>query len=129
MASEYIAYEGAKFTIEWYYDEKGHSQAFEYAQSLDRAELKKMTALFMAIGDRGELRNEQKFRYEGDKIYALKPKPHRFMSFFYAGGKLIITSAFVKKQDKLPPNEKARALKCKQDYEQRVKAGIYYAEK
>jgi len=64
----------------------------------------------------------------GDKVYALKPKPHRFLSFFFAGRKIIITNAFMKKKDKLPPGEKARALKCMQDYEQRLKAGIYYAK-
>lgn len=32
---EYIAYEGEEFTIEWYYDAKGKSQAFEYFNQLD----------------------------------------------------------------------------------------------
>jgi len=64
----------------------------------------------------------------GDKIYAFKPKPHRFLAFFFTGGKVIITNAFAKKSDKLPPGEKDRALRCMQDYEQRVKAGSYYAE-
>lgn len=123
---EFIAYQGKKFTIEWYYDAKGYSQSLEYANSLDENELKKLTTLLIAIGDIGQLRNEEKFRSEGDKIYAFKPKPHRFLSFFYSGGKVIVTNAFIKKQDKLPPNEKEKALKCMKDYEQRVKAGTYY---
>jgi hypothetical protein len=125
---EIIAYEGRQFTIEWYYDEDGHSQALEYAEGLDEADRRKLAALLMVVGDIGQLRNKQKFRHEGDKIYAFKPKPHRFLAFFFEGGKVIITNAFTKKSDKLPPGEKARALKCKKDYEQRVKAGTYYAE-
>ena len=123
LPREIIAYEGTKLTIEWYYDDSGYSQAFEYAEALDDADRKKLAALLMVIGDIGQLRNLQKFRYEGDKIYAFKPKPHRFLAFFFAGGKVIITNAFVKKSDKLPPGEKDRTLKCMKDYEHRVKAG------
>jgi len=125
---ELIAYEGRKFTIEWYWDDSGYSQPLEYAEALDDADRKKLAALLMVMGDIGQLRNKQKFRYEGDKIYAFKPQPHRFLAFFFVGGKVIITNAFVKKSDKLPPGEKDRALKCMRDYEQRVKAGSYYEE-
>jgi phage-related protein len=125
---EIVAYAGKKFTIEWYFDAGGHSQALEYAEALDDDGRKKLAALLMAIGDIGQLRNKQKFRYEGDKIYAFKPKPHRFLAFFFAGGKVIVTNAFTKKQDKLPPGEKERALKWMKDYEQRVKEGSYYGE-
>src|SRR5947209_2113688 len=125
---EIVAYRGRKLTIEWYYDDRGYSQALEYAEALNDADRKKLAALLMVMGDIGQLRNKQKFRYEGDKIYAFKPKPHRFLAFFFAGGKLIVTNAFAKKSAKLPPGEKERALKCRRDYEQRVQAGSYYAE-
>jgi hypothetical protein len=36
------------------------------------------------------------------------------------------TNGFHKKTDKLPKNEKERALKIKSDYETRVKRGDYY---
>jgi len=39
---------------------------------------------------------------------------------------VIITNAFHKKSDKLPPGEKERALRFKKDFEERVKKGIYY---
>lgn len=32
---EYVAFEGEKFTIEWYFDSKGKSIALEYLESLD----------------------------------------------------------------------------------------------
>lgn len=99
-----------------------------YAEELDNGDRKKLAALLVALGDLGQLRNKQKFRYEGDKIFAFKPKPHRFLAFFFAGSKVIITNAFTKKKDKLPPGEKDKALKAMRDYEQRVKAGSYYAE-
>src|SRR5438105_789393 len=81
--TETVAYQGKVFIIEWYYDAKGYSQALEYAESLNREEDKKLFKLFMTLAEAGQIRNQEKFRYEGDRIYAFKPKPHRFMSFFH----------------------------------------------
>ena len=63
---------------------------------------------------------------ECDGIYAFKPKPHRFLCFFVKGKKLIITNGFIKKSDKLPKNEKEKALKRREDYETRCKKNQYY---
>ena len=41
---------------------------------------------------------------------------------------MIVTNAFWKKQDKLPPGEKDRALNCMKSYKERVKEGTYYEE-
>lgn len=46
--------------------------------------------------------------------------------FFFSGKKIIVTNAFHKKSNKLPPPEKDRALKYKKDYELRVKEESYY---
>lgn len=78
------------------------------------------------MGDIGEIKNKTKFNNEGSKIYAFKPQPHRFLCFFFIGGKIIITNAFHKKTDKLPAGEKETALKYKKDYETRVSRGDYY---
>jgi hypothetical protein len=123
---EYVAFEGEKFTIEWYFNDKGKSIALDYFESLnDNAQIKLLN-LFELLGNVGSIKNETKFRYESDKIYAFKPQPHRFLCFFFAGHKIIVTNAFHKKSDKLPPNEKERALKSKDDYEMRIKRGNYY---
>lgn len=92
-----ILYEGPAFTVEWSYDERGRSPA-----------------------------DETKFRNEGDKIFAFKPQPERFLCFFFTGRKVIITNGFHKKSQKLPLGEKEKALQAKRDYEQRVKERIYY---
>lgn len=56
----------------------------------------------------------------------LSPSPTGFYVFFFEGRKIIITNAFMKKQQKLPFGEKEKALKCMQDYYDRVKKGNYY---
>ena len=74
----------------------------------------------------GEIKNKTKFNYEGDKIYAFKPQPYRFLCFFFKDGKIIVTNAFNKKTNKLPKSEKEMALKYKKEYEKRIQLGEYY---
>ncbi len=125
----FIAYAGPKFTIEWYYTENGKLPALEYFNSLDEDDRIKTLDLFKLMATEGKIYNQQKFRYEQDQIYAFKPKPHRFMCFFFVGQKIIITNGFVKKKDDLPAGEKARALKYQADYEKRFNTGKYYEKK
>ena len=84
--------------------------------------------LFKRMGDFGRISDVTKFRNEGDKIFAFKPQPNRFLSFFYMGKKIIVTNAFCKKCQKIPEEEKQKALYRKENYEQRVASGAYYAE-
>jgi hypothetical protein len=123
---EYIAYKGQEFQIEWYYTPEGESQALSYYLNLPPDQRRKVMMLFRMIGETGKIRDESKFKYEGDKIYAFKPQPHRFLSFFVEGKKIIVTNSFWKKQTKLPKGEKERALKCMESYKTRVKEDIYY---
>ena len=126
---QYLAYKGQIFQIEFYFDKKGKSQPVEHMlESFTGADAKKFAHLLKLMGDVGQIRNEQKFRNEGDGIYAFKPQPHRFLCFFFEGHKIIITNAFKKKQQKLPKSEKDRALKCKKDFEDRNRKGIYYGQ-
>jgi phage-related protein len=121
-----IAYEGREFTIEWYFDSKGYSQALEYFTEQPKDKQRKLLNLFRLMGDQGKIFDKTKFRYEDDEIYAFKPQPDRYLCFFFKGKKIIITNAFIKKTQKLPQGEKDQALKAYQNYEKRVKKGEYY---
>jgi Phage derived protein Gp49-like (DUF891) len=126
MKKEYLVIQGEEFTIEWYYTRNGKSPAKEYFDSLDRERQIDAFTLFKTMANLGQIRNIQKFRHEGDKIYAFKPRPDRFLCFFFSGKKIIITNSFEKKQDKLPLNEKKKAQSYQEDYESRLKKGEYY---
>ncbi len=123
---DYIAFKGSEFTIEWYFDLKGKSIALDYFESMNEKQQIKLLELFVLMGNVGEIRNKEKFNNEGDKIYAFKPQPYRFLCFFFEEGKIIVTHAFYKKTQKLPKNEKEKALLLKKDYEMRIKLGNYY---
>src|SRR4030042_1729418 len=107
---EYVAYKGIIYTIEWYYNEAGYSQPLDYLNNLNPLMQKKVFSLFKRMADFGKINDITKFRNEGDQIYAFKPQPNRFLSFFMKNKKIIITNAFRKKSDKLPINEKLKAL-------------------
>lgn len=127
--SSNIAYEGCEFVIEWYVDERGKCPAREYFLDLPKDKQRKALNLFRLMGDRGKIFDSTKFVNEGNGIYAFKPQPDRYLCFFVKGGKIIVTNAFVKKTQKLPQEEKNRALKAAQSYEERAKKGVYYEKK
>lgn len=126
MEKKFIVYEGEEFVIEWFFDIRGKSDALSYYEALSIDRKKKLFHLFYILADTGKIRNEEKFRYEGDQIYAFKPVPDRFLCFFYKGSKVIVVSAYEKKTNKMPPKEKQKALKAKEDYIKRNKEGTYY---
>ncbi len=84
--------------------------------------------LFQLIGEVGKILNIEKFRNEGNGIYAFKPQPDRFLCFFTKDNKIIITNGFLKRSDKLPDSEKEKALRYKKDYTDRTEKNIYYKE-
>jgi len=72
---KHIAYDGEKFRIEWYVNEKGESQTLDYANNMPESHIDKLMHLLEIMGDIGVIRDTTKFRNEGDKIYAFKPQP------------------------------------------------------
>ena len=126
MIKKFVAYKGQIFTIEWYYDAQGKSAVFDYYVELSAAQKEKLIYLFYMLSDTGRIKSKEKFRYEGDRIYAFKPAPDRFLCFFNQDSKIIITNGFEKKSDKLPPAAKQKALKYMEDYKQRCEEDSYY---
>ena len=127
---ESLAYEHRGWRFEWYVNDRGNSPGAEYYQEkLDEDGKDELAALFEFLAEcDGQLRNKEKIRYEGDKLFAFKPRPHRFMAFFVKGRTVIITHGFLKKRDDLPPNEKKKAKAYRRDYVDRSTKGCYYDE-
>jgi hypothetical protein len=128
--SECLAYEYAGWRFEWYVNSAGNSPAVDYYhEELTEDEKDDLTALFEFLAEcNGQLRNKEKIRYEGEGLFAFKPRPHRFLAFFVKGKTVIITHGFKKKRNDLPPNEKRKAKVYRADYTLRLAHGQYYAE-
>jgi phage-related protein len=118
-----VIYIGPKFTLEWYYNKDGKSVAYDYFKKSTEELQDKFLILAKKMGHFGKIYDITKFRNEGDGIYAFKPKPDRYLSFFTDGKKIIVKNGFVKKTDKLPKNEKDLAIKYRQDYFERKAGG------
>lgn len=126
MKREFVVYRGKFLTIEWYFDAQGRSAALAYFEDLPSDRQKRIDHLFKVLGDFGKIFNLEKFRYEGDQIYALKAAEDRFLCFFFSGSKVIITNAYEKKSMKMPVREKQKALLYKAAYRERCQKGVYY---
>jgi phage-related protein len=111
-----VVYVGDYYTVEWYYNGTGYSQAYEYFLSTSQEQKRKFFILVKRMADFGKIFDKTKFRYEGDGIYAFKPQPDRYLSFFMKEKKIVITNGFWKKTDKLPRNEKTLAIKNMNEY-------------
>src|SRR5437016_4790482 len=96
---QFVLYEGKEYIVEWFFDDRGGSIALEYFNELPLPRKKKLMNLVKLLAETGKIFNEEKFRHEGDQIYAFKPMPDRFLCFFFEGSKVIITNAFEKKTD------------------------------
>ena len=126
MIKKFVAHAGSEFTIEWYFNERDKSAALEYYKGLTRSRKKKLIHLLFELGDIGKVYNKEKFRHEGDQIYALKASQDRFLCFFFEGSKIIMTNAYEKKRQKMPQKEKVKALNARKNYTKRCSEGIYY---
>ena len=118
-----LIYRGSAFAIKWYYDTNGKSVAYDYFKDATEDLQDKFLILVKKMGDFGKIFDVTKLRNEGDGIYAFKPQPDRYLSFFTDSHEIIVTNGFKKKADKLPQKEKDLALKYRQDYLKR-KAGV-----
>ena len=118
-----VIYSGEKFSLEWYYDKNGKSVAFDYFLGVSKEQRRKFFILVKRMAELGIIYDTTKFRNEGDGIYAFKPQPDRYLSFFTDGKKIIVTNGFRKKTDKLPKSEKELAMKYRQDYLERKTGG------
>jgi len=125
---DYIFYQGEKFQVEFFFNEKCELPAKQYFDSSGRQVQVKLLALVKYIAENGKLFDDTKFRLvdKKQKIYEFKSKAERFFNFFYKGRKIIITNAYSKKGQKVNQRELDKAINLKKDYEARIKGGDYY---
>lgn len=110
------------------FSDKGYSQALEYFEKLPESQQDKILTLLQFMATVGKIWDTTKFRNEGNGIYAFKTGQDRYLCFFFKQGKIIITNAYTKKSQKMPPKEKQKALTAYKDYVNRVQEKTYYEE-
>jgi phage-related protein len=106
-------YPGSGAVIQVYENQRGEALAANFIDGLSDDQRLKFVRLLREFGERGEIRNTQKFRLEQKPIYVFKSNQNRILCFYLPDSltkTIILTHGFVKKGGKLPTRELARAL-------------------
>lgn len=114
------AYAGKAKRIVWYVDKGGTANGKEFYDTLSTADQVKFEAPFRYLGDHGRITNKEKWRHEGDGIWALKIFKQRLAAFI-DGDIVVITHGYIKKRDAIPPGELQRARRLRDEYMERKK--------
>ncbi len=130
---EFLVYEGEYFTVEFYYNEMGKIEIWDsFVELTDEEQAAFLTRIEKIANSRpGTIHPKTIFNREDnkEKIWAIKFGNNRFCSFFYEGGKIIITNAYKKQSQQNRKKEMTQIKKAssmKFDYEERVKKNAYY---
>lgn len=105
-----IVYPGAKFAITFAQEKNGDCPACQFFDGLSQLDQAKLMA-FQIAGDHAKFHNPEKFGHLDDGLYEFKSFQIR-MPFAYAKTEqrmILITHGFIKKTNKAPKEEIARA--------------------
>ena len=114
----FLVYKGAHYAVYFHAETKDSSIVNEYFERCDDVAQASLLFLVKTMADIGHIYNENKFRIEDrqNKIYCFKPREERFFCFFFTGKKIIITSAYTKKEQKLDRHELKKAIQIRREY-------------
>jgi len=114
----FLVYRGEYYSVYFHAETKDSSSVHEHFECCDDVTQASLLFLVKTIADTGRIYDERKFRIEDrkNKIYCFKPREERFFCFFFAGKKIIITSAYTKKKQKLDREELRKAIQIRGEY-------------
>ncbi len=115
---DFLIYQGMYYAVYFHAEAPSSSKVNDYFESCDDVSQASLLFLVKTIANIGRIYDETKFRYEDkhNKIYCFKPRGERFFCFFFTGGKIIITSAYTKKRQKLDRNALTKAIQIRREY-------------
>jgi hypothetical protein len=127
---------GAIRSFEWFWEADGTMPALDAFEDLPIGDQDAVVATFRHWGDlpHGQRISETRVNEEHDdpKILAAKAGKHRFTVFHAGNDAWIVYGYYAKRKaklDKVGRGAVERAIKAKDDYEERVKRGVYYERK
>ncbi len=96
-------------------DKDGASAAHAFIESLSRAEEVRIVRCISEFAERGVIRNEQKFRHEGNGIYVFKGHQARLFCCFLPVAtrpSIVLLSGYTKKRDRMDRAAYDRAMRA-----------------
>lgn len=106
---------GDKFTV-WEIVIDQVSEFRKLVQTLSKKEKRILFSKIESIANHGPLKNEEKFKHEGDGIYAIKQNQIRIYCFFDQDKIFVLTHGFIKKSQKADPKQLSKAINIRAKY-------------
>ena len=108
------------FSVEFYTKSNGEKPAWAFIESFDeKVQAKLLRGITLLENNGPELRRPHSAKLD-DKIFELRVQEasniYRVLYFFFVGKRIVMTHGFVKKTQKTPPNEIARAKYYMNDF-------------
>lgn len=111
------------FEVEFYEKEDGSRPAEEFILAQEKKMQAKIFSVLEFLEFRGPALREPYSKLLEDGIFEVRAKQGsdicRVLYFFVVGRKIILTNGFVKKTQKTPPGEIAKAKRCRSDFYRR----------
>ena len=116
------------YKIEYYSDKNGDSEISEFFAELAekaktskdaRINLNKIAAYMNALKEHGTRIGKPEVEYLGEDIWELRPLAHRIFFFYWKDNKFVLLHHYIKKSQKTPPKELAKAKSNMIDWKER----------
>lgn len=114
-----------KYKIEFYQDNKGYSQIYDFLNDLKdkaksnkdaRIQHKQIVTYIQLLEDNGTKLGSNITKHLRDDIWELRPGRNRVLYFFCKGDTYVLLHQFLKKTQKTPKKEIEKAIKEMNDY-------------
>lgn len=116
------------YRLEFYRTTRGDEPALDYIRMQAKAHKAKIGRALQYLKELGHLARRPMVDYLGNGLYELRipadGHQHRVLYFFHERTVIVLTSAFLKNEDKVPPEELARAWRRRTEWIDRRNEGI-----
>ena len=121
MPKREVLYQGKFHTVELAVTANYRCPAKKFLNSLSKFDREKILRVIKRLADEGKVANREQFKkIEGEDFFEFKNSQIRMPCYFYAVGRLIITHGFIKKEDRIRPEEIDRMKRIRDEYEKRT---------
>lgn len=114
--------------LEFYRTARGDEPVLDYIRAQAKAHRAKIGRALQYLKELGHSARRPMVDYLGSGIYELRipadGHQHRVLYFFHERTVIVVTSAFLKNEEKVPPEEVTRALRRKAEWIKRLAGEI-----
>lgn len=108
------------YRLEFFRTTRGDEPALDYIRAQAKAHKAQIGFALECLKELGHLARRPLVDYLGNDLYELRVPveghQHRLLYFFYERTSVVVTSAFLKKEDKVPSGELARARRRRAEW-------------